>query len=89
MAERFHIDSVARPEGILWFTFVYESPKSYYIECYNDSPQPFIKDRLTIIKPADFKKHEVNGVTLNQLLQTKLIEIGTERRDEVRKALEV
>ena len=72
MGTRFHLDSVSTKDGTLWFTLVIENPTNYFVELYNDSSQPFLTERTKIIKPIDFKNHQVNGVPLVKLVENTL-----------------
>src|SRR6185369_2082003 len=76
VADRFHLGSISEDSGTIWFTLVVDSPSNFFVERYNDSTQPFIRDRLKTIKPSEFGKHQINGVSLNKIVGSKLVEIG-------------
>jgi len=69
------LDSVRSQEGALWFTLVIENPSNHHVEIYKDSNQPFVKDRLKILKPNEFGSCQVNGVFLGKLVENKMKEI--------------
>ena len=73
--QRFHLDSIDRPDGTTWYTLVFESPSSYFVEQYNDSKIAFIKDRIRKILPDEFHKCSVNGVVLSKLVDRQMKEI--------------
>lgn len=77
MSQRFHLGSVSRNEGTLWFTLVMENTKDFYVELYNDTCQPFVKERLKTFRIADFDQYEINGVALKKLVADKMQELKT------------
>ena len=68
----YDLGSVERADGTVWFTLVFESPTSYCVFKYDDSPALFLKERTEIIHPDEFDRHEVNGVPLSKLVEEKL-----------------
>ena len=76
MAERFHLDSVSGPDGTTWYTLVLEDPVIYFVEQYNDTRNAFIKERTKRIARADLGKHNVNGIPLITLVESKMDDLG-------------
>jgi hypothetical protein len=71
MNKRIHLGSVATPEGIVWFTLVFEYGSELFVERYNDSRLETKEKRLTKIPSNEFSKHELNGVLLRTLVDEK------------------
>ncbi|MDE3099902.1 MAG: hypothetical protein KGJ88_10555 [Verrucomicrobiota bacterium] len=85
MIQRIHLDNVNWRGATLSFTLVVNGDL-LSVERYNDASRPFLKDRLTIIHPADMDKYHVNGVPLNLLVKGKLREInapGAAKRGDI------
>ncbi|HEU6448482.1 MAG TPA: hypothetical protein VFV23_08600 [Verrucomicrobiae bacterium] len=80
MQKRHHLDEINKPDGIIWFTLVFEDYTNFFVESYNDSNKPFIAERLKNISVRDFDKYEVNGVPLKKLVAAKLEEIQAGER---------
>lgn len=70
-----HLGSVNSESGTVWFTLVIEDSFDYYVERYNDSQYPFVKERFKRIEPEEFGKHQINGVSLTRLIGEKMKEI--------------
>jgi hypothetical protein len=66
MIRRFHLGLVKTPQGNITFTLLMHSATDFCVEQYDDSKPP--EDRVTIIRPADFGKHHINGQSLSQLI---------------------
>jgi hypothetical protein len=47
----------------------------YYVERYDDSLHPFIKDRFVRIEPEDFGKYQINGISLTKFIGEKFSEM--------------
>jgi hypothetical protein len=75
MATRVHLGSVEKLDGTVWFTLVIDNLSTFYVEQYNDSRQPLIRERIKTINPAEFNHYEVNGTPLSTLVETKMKEI--------------
>jgi len=75
MAKRYHLDSIQTPSGTIWYTLVFESPSNYFVEQYNDTTLPFVKDRVRKIPQSEIPRCSVNSVPLNKLVEIKMKEI--------------
>jgi len=60
---------------MVWFTLVFEYGSEFFVERYDDSHLQIKEKRLQIIPSVDFKKHQLNGVSLRQLVDEKFKEI--------------
>ena len=76
MAKRYHLKTVDGIDGTIWLTLVYEDPYHFFVEQYNDSRLSFLVDRLKIIRIDDLCRYEFEGVSLVDLVEQKLAQIG-------------
>ena len=83
MAKKVHLDSVAKPNGTVWFTLVFENPASFFVEERFDSNRPFSNNKIKEIKPGEFSGHVVNGVSLSKLVNFQLNELAAGKLSEV------
>ena len=72
MPKKIHLDSVIKPNGSVWYTLIFESSQSFYVEERTDSNLPFLKNQVTHIAPTDFYKHTINGTSLRKLVAARL-----------------
>ena len=72
MPKKIHLDSVNRPNGIVWFTLVFEDERQFFVEKIFDSNLPFKNNEYEKIDPKDFSKHFVNGTSLTHLVAKTL-----------------
>ena len=75
MNKRIHLGSTSTPNGMVWFTLVFEYGCEFFVERYDDSHLEVKEKRLQIIPSNEFKKHHLNGVSLRQLVDEKFKEI--------------
>ena len=74
MAKKYHLDSISEADGTTIFTLVFEDAKNFFVEERHRSRQPVIEQVIQNIPPSEFAKHQVKGVSLIQLVATKLKE---------------
>lgn len=77
MNKRIHLGSSACPNGVVWFTLVFES-SDLFVEEYIDSNVKIEEKRLTRIPCNEFSRHQINGVPLRQIVDEKFKEIPYE-----------
>jgi len=82
VAKRYHLDSIEKPDGVIWLTLVYENPFIFFVEQYNDSNLSFLKERLRIIPPDEMARHEFDGVRLSEMVEQKLRQIESGLPDQ-------
>jgi len=75
VSQRFHLDSINRPDGTTWYTLVFDDSFNYFVEQYNETNLPIVKDRIRKILPDEMHKCSVNGVVLKKLVESKMKEI--------------
>lgn len=72
MAKKYHLDSVSKEDGTTIFTLVFEDSQTFFVEELRRSRQPDAEQIVKNIPASEFGKHHVNGVSLIQLVATKL-----------------
>ncbi len=74
MAKKYHLDSVSREDGTTHFTLVFEDAQKFFVEERHNFRQPDVEQIVKNIPPSEFGKHHVNGISLIQLVATRLSE---------------
>jgi hypothetical protein len=72
MAKKYHLDSVAKADGTVSFTLVFEDPTRFFVEERHEPRLPDVEKIIKNIPPSEFGKHHVNGVSLIKLVAIKL-----------------
>ena len=78
MNNRIPLGSLNKPDGVTWFTLVFEYGSELFVEEYNDFYNKAPGAPLKKIPSNEFSKHEINGISLRKIVDEKFKEIPYE-----------